>query len=104
MQTEKMRNLINQLEGLLETAEMNESVMVAIPKESFDLAGIKKGDILQFSTDGVRIIIEAVRDIEPYVCDGNCDGCPAGETDCDGECQTCMCRLYCEDSEVLNDE
>lgn len=104
MQTKKMRELVNQLEALLETAEMNESVMVSIPKELFDLAGIKKGDILQFSTDGVHIFIDAVKDAQPYVCDGNCEECPAGETDCDGECKTCMCRLYCEDSEVLNDE
>lgn len=58
-----------------------EYVLLSVPLEMLEEAGIEEESILQISTRKGKIILDTVRDATDYVCDGDCEGCP-----CRDEC------------------
>ena len=73
-----------------------------IPAEDYDALGITDKTILETSvTESGALIVRKVtnEDLEEFVCDGDCGGCPVANTDCDGECFSCPCYACCDDSD-----
>ena len=82
--------------------KVNEYLLLSIPLDMLEEAGIREESVIQMSAAGGKILIEAVSrdDTEDFVCDGDCESCPLNTTDCDGDCESCPCSEYCEESEV----
>lgn len=57
----------------------------AVPQEVLAEAGIREGELLQFTARKGKIIIESVTDIEDYVCDKDCQNCPVYTLTCGGK-------------------
>lgn len=74
-------------------------VLLSVPVEALEDAGIKQGSLLEITAEENKITIRTVEDIGDYVCDGDCEHCPVSETDCDGNCAACPCKGKCEDAE-----
>ena len=68
--------------------KVNEYLLLSIPLDMLEEAGISEESVIQMSAAGGKILIEAVShdDAEDFVCDGDCESCP--------------CSEYCEESEV----
>jgi len=81
-----------------------EMVLLSVPADMLLEAGIFEGDPMQMYVEGSRLIIENLDDTDDFVCDRSCNDCPWGETDCDGECESCPCRNDCDNSEANEDE
>ena len=77
----------------------DEFVLISVPKEVLEDAGIVDGSVLQIYADGNRLVIERLTDTGEVVCDGDCDNCPVNETECDGNCEECPCYKNCEEEE-----
>lgn len=78
---------------------VDEFVLISVPKEVLEDAGIVDGSVLQIYADGNRLVIERLTDTGEVVCDGDCDNCPVNETECDGNCEECPCYKNCEEEE-----
>lgn len=83
----------------MQTKKITQSILISVPIGDLLEAGIDTTKIIETCVSGGGIII---RNAEPngYICDGNCEDCPVGETDCDGDCENCPCNEFCDDSEV----
>lgn len=79
----------------------NEYILLSVPVEMLEEAGIGEESIIQMRAGKGRIIIDAVKDTVDFICDGDCENCPMSETDCDGECESCPCCDNCDESEVF---
>ncbi len=77
-------------------------VMIPVPLEALEDSGIDIGDLVQFTVSDGRITMEAVVDLEDFVCGGDCESCPVNMTECDDDCGHCPCQNICEDCEVKN--
>lgn len=113
---EDILEIIEALEEVIEFMKPFASgkfIAVAIPRELFLEISLPKdedGSItqvpFQFTVVGKKLIIEQVADRD-FECDGDCDGCPFYEIDCDGdnpcdgECENCPCSEECDESEVF---
>lgn len=76
--------------------------LLCVPQEALDDANIKSGDIIQFTTDKGRLIIERVNPSETdFVCSGDCEHCPLFLLDCGNDCVNCPCREICDESEAF---
>lgn len=78
-----------------------------IPSEEYDALGISPNTILETRiTDDGALIVRRVsgKDLEEFVCDGDCDFCPVADTDCDGDCLSCPCYACCDDSDYTPKE
>ena len=86
----------------MQRKRINEYLLLTIPQDLLEEAGISEGSVIQMRVSGGKILIEAVGgdDAKDFVCDGDCDDCPINTTDCDGDCENCPCAEYCEESEV----
>ena len=82
--------------------KVTDYLLLSIPLDLLEEAGIGEESVIQMSASGGKILIEAVGpdDTEDFVCDGDCENCPLNTTDCDGGCESCPCAEYCEESEV----
>ena len=74
-------------------------ILIPIPLELVLEIGLNPLDVIQFRTDGNKLIIEPVTDSD-FECDNDCDNCPFFELDCDGDCDSCPCNDVCDESEV----
>ncbi len=86
----------------MQRKKVNEYLLLSIPLDMLEEAGISEESVIQMSAAGGKILIEAVSrdDAENFMCDGDCESCPLNTTDCDGDCESCPCSEYCEESEV----
>ena len=75
----------------MQNKKVDEFVLISVPKEVLEDAGIVDGSVLQIYADGNRLVIERLTDTGEVVCDGDCDNCPVNETECDGNCEECPC-------------
>ncbi len=83
----------------MQNKKVDEFVLISIPKEVLEDAGIVDGSVLQIYADGNKLVIEKLIDTGEIVCDGDCDNCPVNETECDGNCEECPCHINCEEEE-----
>ena len=83
----------------MQNIKVDEFVLISVPKEVLEDAGIVDGSVLQIYADGNRLVIERLTDTGEVVCDGDCDNCPVNETECDGNCEECPCYKNCEEEE-----
>lgn len=83
----------------MQNKKVDEFVLISVPKEVLEDAGIVDGSVLQIYADGNRLVIERLTDTGEVVCDGDCDNCPVNETECDGNCEECPCYKSCEEEE-----
>ena len=83
----------------MQNKKVDEFVLISVPKEVLEDAGIVDGSVLQIYADGNRLVIERLTDTGEVVCDGDCDNCPVNETECDGNCIECPCYKNCEEEE-----
>ncbi|MBQ3194989.1 MAG: hypothetical protein IJB65_00835 [Clostridia bacterium] len=75
-------------------------VMLAVPVDLLEEAGITDGCPMQMFAEKGKLVIEKVDDISDVVCNGDCECCPVSTTDCDCDCDNCPCRNKCEESEA----
>ena len=83
----------------MQNKKVDEFVLISVPKEVLEDAGIVDGSVLQIYADGNKLVIEKLIDTGEIVCDGDCDNCPVNETECDGSCEECPCCKNCEEEE-----
>lgn len=83
----------------MQNKKVDEFVLISVPKEALEDAGIVDGSVLQIYADGNKLVIEKLIDTGEIVCDGDCDNCPVNETECDGNCEECPCYKSCEEEE-----
>ena len=83
----------------MQNKKVDEFVLISVPKEALEDAGIVDGGVLQIYADGNKLVIEKLIDTGEIVCDGDCDNCPVNETECDGNCEECPCYKNCEEEE-----
>lgn len=83
----------------MQNKKVDEFVLMSVPKEALEDAGIVDGSVLQIYADGNKLVIEKLIDTGEIVCDGDCDNCPVNETECDGNCEECPCHINCEEEE-----
>ena len=83
----------------MQNKKVDEFVLISVPKEALEDAGIVDGSVLQIYADGNRLVIERLTDTGEIVCDGDCDNCPVNETDYDENCEECPCYKNCEEEE-----
>ena len=83
----------------MQNKKVDEFVLISVPKEALEDAGIVDGSVLQIYADGNKLVIEKLIDTGEIVCDGDCDNCPVNETECDGKCKECPCYKNCEEEE-----
>lgn len=83
----------------MQDKKVEEFVLITVPKETLEDAGITASSVLQIYADGKKIVIERLTETGEIVCDGNCVDCPINETDCDGNCGDCPCYKNCEEEE-----
>ena len=83
----------------MQNKKVDEFVLISVPKEALEDAGIVDGSVLQIYVDGNKRVIEKLIDTGEIVCDGDCDNCPVNETECDGNCEECPCYKNCEEEE-----
>lgn len=83
----------------MQNKKVDEFVLISVPKEVLEDAGIVDGSVLQIYADGNRLVIERLTDTGEIVCDGDCDNCPVNETECDGNCEECPYYKNCEEEE-----
>ena len=79
----------------MQNKKVDEFVLISVPKEMLEDAGIVDDSVLQIYADGNKLVIEKLIDTGEIVCDGDCDNCPVNETDCDGNCDDCPCYKSC---------
>lgn len=86
----------------MQEKNVNDYLLLSIPLDMLEEAGISEESVIQMSAAGGKILIEAVThdDTEDFVCDGDCENCPFGDIDCEGDCKGCPCADFCEESEV----
>lgn len=78
------------------TTMKNDYILFSIPKELLDEIELDPMDVVQMSVADGRLIIEKA-DAEDYVCDGDCENCPFGNTDCNRDCGNCPGKNECDD-------
>ncbi len=83
----------------MQNKKVDKFVLISVPKEALEDAGIVDGSVLQIYADGNKLVIEKLIDTGEIVCDGDCDNCPVNETDCDENCIECPCYKNCEEEE-----
>lgn len=83
----------------MQNKKVDEFILISVPKEVLEDAGIVDGSVLQIYADENRLVIERLTDTGEVVCDGDCDNCPVNETECDGNCEECPCYKNCEEEE-----
>ena len=83
----------------MQNKKVDEFVLISVPKEALEDAGIVDGSVLQIYADGDKLVIEKLIDTGEIVCDGDCDNCPVNETECDGNCEECPCYKNYEEEE-----
>lgn len=83
----------------MQNKKVDEFVLISVPKEALEDAGIVDGSVLQIYADGNKLVIEKLIDTGEIVCDGDCDNCPVNETECDGNCEEYPCYKNCEEEE-----
>lgn len=75
----------------------NEFILLAIPTEILEEAGVSQAGILYISARKGTIVIKAAENEDDYICDGNCEECEFFNMDCDEDCANCPCFDFCEE-------
>ena len=60
----------------MQNKKVDEFVLISVPKDVLEDAGIVDGSVLQIYADGNKLVIEKLIDTGEIVCDGNCEECP----------------------------
>lgn len=60
----------------MQDKKIEEFVLITVPKETLEDAGITASSVLQIYADGNKLVIERLTDTGEIVCDGNCEECP----------------------------
>lgn len=76
----------------------NDMILFPIPKDLLDEIGLDPMEVVQMSVADGKLIIEKAEDTDDFVCDGDCDSCPFGDTDCDEDCENCPCAEVCDEN------
>lgn len=84
----------------MQDKKISKYVLLSVPAELLEDAGIRENDVLQMYAENGRLIIGNADDTGGFVCDGDCEKCPMSETDCDVDCDNCPCFQNCEESEA----
>lgn len=66
-----------------------EMVLLSVPLEVLDEAGIQRDGLLEMYAEGSELIIRNADDPTDLVCAGDCGNCPMNEYDCTGTCASC---------------
>ena len=61
----------------MQNQTLNDLVLMSIPANVLEEAGIKPNALIQYQAEDGRIIMEMVDEVVPFVCSGECDECPA---------------------------
>ncbi len=56
-----------------------ECVLLSVPVDILEEAGICEGDLIQITAERGRIVITNNTDTDDYICDGICEDCPISE-------------------------
>lgn len=75
-------------------------ILLSIPVEMFEEAGIGKDELIQITAEKGKIIISNESDVDNFVCDGDCASCPVGELGCEACCEL----NYDAEEEYYDDE
>lgn len=60
----------------MQNQTLNEFVLMSVPSEVLEEAGILPNALIQYSVDDGKIIMEMVDEVVPLVCKGECEACP----------------------------
>lgn len=63
----------------MQNQTLNEFVLLSVPSEVLEEAGIMPNALIQYNVDDGKIIMEMVDDVVPLVCNGECRECPVKE-------------------------
>lgn len=74
----------------MQNKEISGFVLLPAPLDDLIASGIDLDGVIQTSAEDGRIVIENA-DMEDFICNGDCEGCPMSEIDCD-ETEVCDCE------------
>ena len=60
----------------MQNQTLNEFVLLSVPSEIMEEAGITSNALIQYSVDDGKIIVEMVDEVAPLICVGECKKCP----------------------------
>ncbi len=63
----------------MQNQTLNEFVLLSVPSEVLEEAGITANALIQYNVDDGKIIMEIVDSVVPLVCKGECQECPIKE-------------------------
>lgn len=75
----------------------NKYILLAIPTEILEEAGVSQAGILYISARKGTIVIKVAENEDDFDCDGNCEDCEFLNMDCDEDCANCPCFDFCEE-------
>ncbi len=61
----------------MQNQTLNDFVLMSIPSDVLEEAGIQPNALIQYYADEGRVIMEMVDEVAPLICSGNCNDCPA---------------------------
>lgn len=60
----------------MQNQTLNEFVLLSVPSEVLEEAGIMPNALIQYSVDDGKIIMEIVDEVVPLICKEECNDCP----------------------------
>lgn len=60
----------------MQNQTLNDFVLISIPSNVLEEAGIQPNALIQYQAEDGKIIMEAVDEMVPLVCSGECEECP----------------------------
>ena len=60
----------------MQNQTLNDFVLMSIPSNVLEEAGMMPNALIQYQVEDGRIIIEMVDELVPVVCNGDCEECP----------------------------
>lgn len=61
----------------MQNQTLNDFVLMSIPSDVLEEAGIQPNALIQYHADEGRVIMEMVDEVAPLICSGDCNDCPA---------------------------
>ena len=63
----------------MQSQTLNDFVLMSIPSNVLEEAGILPNALMQYQAEEGKIIMEMVDEVTPIFCDGECEECPVKE-------------------------
>lgn len=60
----------------MQNQTLKDFVLMSIPSDVLEEAGIQPNALIQYHADEGKIIMEMVDEVVPFACSGECDECP----------------------------